>query len=120
MRVPFAASGARLVPVGVDEEGIRVDQIPAEARIICVCPSHQFPLGMTMTQRRRQALLALSRRQGAVVIEDDYDGEFRYEGSPVAALRGLDTADVVFYVGTFSKCMLPALRIGFLVSPGWA
>jgi GntR family transcriptional regulator/MocR family aminotransferase len=120
MRVPFAASGARLVPVGVDEEGIRVDQIPAEARIICVCPSHQFPLGMTMTQRRRQALLALARRQGAVVIEDDYDGEFRYEGSPVAALRGLDTADVVFYVGTFSKCMLPALRIGFLIAPGWA
>jgi GntR family transcriptional regulator/MocR family aminotransferase len=120
MRVPFAAAGAKLVPVGVDAEGIRVEQIPADARIICVCPSHQFPLGMTMTPRRRQALLELARRRGAVIIEDDYDGEFRYEGSPVAALHGLDAADVVFYVGTFSKCMLPALRLGFLISPAWA
>jgi GntR family transcriptional regulator/MocR family aminotransferase len=120
MRVPFAAAGAKLMPVGVDDEGIRVDLIPPEARIICVCPSHQFPLGMTMTPRRRQALLELARRRGAVIVEDDYDGEFRYEGSPVAALYGLDASDVVFYVGTFSKCMLPALRLGFLIAPRWA
>jgi GntR family transcriptional regulator/MocR family aminotransferase len=120
MRVPFAAAGAKVVPVGVDDEGIRLDQIPPEARVIGVCPSHQFPLGMTMSPARRLALLELARRRGAVVIEDDYDGEFHHEGSPVTALRGLDAADVVFYVGTFSKSMLPALRLGFLVAPAWA
>src|SRR5438445_5554096 len=72
MRVPFAAAGAKLVPVGVDSEGILVEQIPKDARIICVSPSHQFPLGMTTSPRRRQALLALARRRGAVIIEDDY------------------------------------------------
>jgi GntR family transcriptional regulator / MocR family aminotransferase len=120
MRVAFAAAGARLVPVGVDDEGLIVEQLPADVRIICVCPSHQFPLGVTMSARRRQALVAFARRRGAVIIEDDYDGEFRYEGSPLEALRTGDAEDVVCYVGTFSKCMLPSLRLGFIVAPGWA
>jgi GntR family transcriptional regulator/MocR family aminotransferase len=120
MRVAFAAAGARVVPVGVDEEGLIVDQLPPDANIICVCPSHQFPLGVTMSARRRQALVEFARRRGAVIIEDDYDGEFRYDGSPLAALRAADAADVVFYVGTFSKCMLPALRLGFVIAPDWA
>lgn len=120
MRVPFAAAGARLVPVPVDGEGIVVDRIPADARIICVCPSHQFPLGMPMSPRRREALLAFSRRTGAVIVEDDYDGEFRYDGSPLEALRGTASASQVFYVGSFSKCMFPALRLGFIVAPEWA
>jgi GntR family transcriptional regulator/MocR family aminotransferase len=120
MRVAFAAAGARLAPVGVDEEGLMVGQIPADARIICVTPSHQFPLGVTMSLRRRKALLELARARGAVVIEDDYDGEFRYEGSPLEALRTSAASDVVFYVGTFSKCMLPSLRLGFIVAPQWA
>jgi GntR family transcriptional regulator / MocR family aminotransferase len=120
MRVAFAAAGARLVPVGVDDEGLIVEQLPADVRIICVCPSHQFPLGVTMSARRRQALVAFARRRGAVIIEDDYDGEFRYEGSPLEALRTGDAEDVVCYVGTFSKCMLPSLRLGFIVAPAWA
>jgi GntR family transcriptional regulator/MocR family aminotransferase len=120
MRVAFSAAGARLVPVAVDDEGLIVEQLPSDVRIICVCPSHQFPLGVTMSARRRQALVAFARRRGAVIIEDDYDGEFRYEGSPMEALRTAAAEDVVCYVGTFSKCMLPALRLGFIVAPDWA
>jgi GntR family transcriptional regulator / MocR family aminotransferase len=120
MRVAFAAAGARLVPVGVDQEGLIIEQLPPDVGIICVCPSHQFPLGVTMSMRRRKALVEFARKHGAVIIEDDYDGEFRYDGSPLEALRTSDAADVVFYVGTFSKCMLAALRLGFIVAPEWA
>jgi GntR family transcriptional regulator/MocR family aminotransferase len=120
MRVPFAAAGARIIPVRVDAEGIVVDEIPTSAMIICVCPSHQFPLGMPLSPRRREALLAFARRTGTVIVEDDYDGEFRYGGSPLEALRNDASADHVFYVGSFSKCMLPSIRLGFLVAPRWA
>jgi GntR family transcriptional regulator / MocR family aminotransferase len=120
MRVAFAAAGAKLVPVGVDDEGLIIEQIPTNVGVICVCPSHQFPLGMRMSMRRRQALVEFARRHGAVIVEDDYDGEFRFDGSPLEALRTTDAADIVFYVGTFSKCMLPALRLGFVVAPPWA
>jgi len=120
MRVPFAAAGAHLAPVPVDSEGIVVEAIPADAKIICVCPSHQFPLGMPMSPARRQALLRFARQNGAIIVEDDYDGEFRYDGSPLEALRGNASAAHVFYVGSFSKCMFPAIRLGFVVSPSWA
>ena len=120
MRVAFAAAGAKLAPVGVDAEGLIVEQLPPDVGVICLCPSHQFPLGVTLSTRRRQALVAFARHRGAVIIEDDYDGEFRYDGSPLEALRAADAADVVFYVGTFSKCMLPALRLGFVIAPDWA
>ena len=120
MRIAFAAAGAQIVPVPVDEEGMMVDAIPPEARIICVCPSHQFPLGVTLSKRRRLALEQEARRRGAVIIEDDYDGEFRYGGAALQALHRPETADLVFYVGTFSKCMFPALRLGFIVAPDWA
>ena len=120
MRVAFAAAGAKLVPVGIDAEGLIIEQLPADVRVICVTPSHQFPLGVTMSLRRRQALIEFARERGAIIIEDDYDGEFRYEGGPLPALRTAQAADVVFYVGTFSKCMLSALRLGFIVAPGWA
>jgi len=120
MRVPFAAAGAKLVPVRVDREGILVDEIPADASIICVCPSHQFPLGMSMSPARRKALVAFAAKAGAVIVEDDYDGEFRYDGSPLEALRSGSPSDPVFYVGSFSKCMFPSLRLGFLVPPRWA
>jgi GntR family transcriptional regulator / MocR family aminotransferase len=120
MRVAFAAAGARIVPVGVDEEGLIVDDLPADVKVICVCPSHQFPLGVTLSARRRKALIEFARRHDAVIVEDDYDGEFRYEGSTIEALRTSASADVVFYVGTFSKCMLPSLRLGYLVAPSWA
>lgn len=120
MRVPFAAAGARLVPVRVDSEGIVIEDIPKDAGIICVCPSHQFPLGMSMSPARRQALLQFARLRRAVIVEDDYDGEFRYDGTPLQALRTAASSDLVFYVGSFSKCMLPSLRLGFLVPPAWA
>lgn len=120
MRVAFAAAGARLVPVPVDDEGLMIEHLPRDVGVICVTPSHQFPLGVAMSMRRRAALIAFARERGAVIVEDDYDGEFRYDGSPLAALRSADAADVVFYVGTFSKCMLPSLRLGFVIAPGWA
>jgi GntR family transcriptional regulator/MocR family aminotransferase len=120
MRVAFAAAGATIVPIAIDSDGLVVDQLPANTDIICVCPSHQFPIGVTMSAQRRADLVAFARANGAVIVEDDYDGEFRYEGSPVEALRTTDAADIVFYVGTFSKCMLPSLRLGFIVAPPWA
>jgi GntR family transcriptional regulator / MocR family aminotransferase len=120
MRAAFAAAGARIAPIAVDADGLVVDDIPGEARVICVCPSHQFPLGVTLSGERRRRLVALARERGAVIVEDDYDGEFRFEGGALEALRTAEAADVVFYVGTFSKCMLPALRLGFVVAPAWA
>jgi GntR family transcriptional regulator / MocR family aminotransferase len=120
MRVGFIAAGAKLACVGVDDEGLIVDDLPHDAKIICLTPSHQFPLGITMSARRRQALLDFARQHRAVIIEDDYDGEFRYEGGSLEALRSVEFDDVVFYVGTFSKCMLSAFRLGFIVAPDWA
>ena len=120
MRVAFAAAGAKVESVGVDGEGLIVDQLPRDGRVISICPSHQFPLGVTMSVRRRKELLDFAAKHGAVIVEDDYDGEFRFEGSPLPALRTSDAANSVFYVGTFSKCMLPALRLGFIVAPAWA
>ncbi len=120
MRVPFAAAGATIVPVPVDDEGLRVDLIPPDVQIVCTCPSHHFPLGVPLSPARREALLHFARTTGAVIVEDDYDGEFRYDGSPLTALRTADASDVVFYVGTFSKSMLPSLRLGFVIPPRWA
>jgi len=120
MRAAFLAAGAKLVPVPVDAQGLVVDALPTAVQIVCVCPSHQFPFGVSMSAQRRAALLAFAREHGAVIVEDDYDGEFRYDGTPLQALRSAAAADDVFYVGTFSKCMLPALRLGFVVAPPWA
>lgn len=119
-RAAFAAAGARIVPVRVDEEGLVVERVPDDARVICVTPSHQFPLGVVLSARRRAALLERAQASGAVIIEDDYDGEFRFGDRPLDALQTLDRAESVFYVGTFSKCLFPALRLGFVVAPPWA
>jgi GntR family transcriptional regulator/MocR family aminotransferase len=120
MRAAFIAAGAKVVPIPVDAQGLVVESLPASVQIVCVCPSHQFPLGVSMSAQRRAALLSFARKHGAVIVEDDYDGEFRYDGTPLQALRSTAAADDVFYVGTFSKCMLPALRLGFIVAPPWA
>ncbi|WP_436501233.1 PLP-dependent aminotransferase family protein [Actinokineospora sp. HUAS TT18] len=116
-RALFGALGARVVPVPVDGEGLRVEALPDEARLVYTTPSHQFPLGMAMSLPRRLALLDWARRRSAVIVEDDYDSEFRYSGRPIETLHSLDTAGRVVYVGTFSKVMLPTLRMGFLVAP---
>ena len=116
----FTAAGARILPIPVDDEGLVVDRLPPSARVICVTPSHQFPLGVAMSARRRAALLDFAASFGAIIIEDDYDSEFRHGGMPLDALQTLDRSGTVFYVGTFSKSMLPALRMGFVVVPEWA
>ncbi|GLQ45014.1 GntR family transcriptional regulator [Dyella lipolytica] len=115
----FRAAGAHVVGVPVDEEGLVVDKLPDNANVIYVTPSHQFPLGVVMSPRRRIALLDFARSRGAVIIEDDYDSEFRYSGRPLDALQTLDRDSTVCYIGTFSKCLFPALRIGYAVVPSW-
>jgi GntR family transcriptional regulator/MocR family aminotransferase len=120
LRAPFHAAGARLVPVPVDDEGLCVDALPHDTRIVCVTPSHQSPTGVALSMRRRAALLEFARTHDAVIVEDDYDGEFRFGGRPLDALQTLDRDARVFYVGTFSKSLFPALRKGFVVAPAWA
>ena len=111
------ASGAQLA---ADDEGIDVQQgrqLAPEARLICVSPSHQYPLGISMTLRRRLELLDWARTADAFVLEDDYDSEYRYAGRPLAAMQGLDEDGRIIYVGSFSKVMFPGLRIGYMVAP---
>jgi GntR family transcriptional regulator/MocR family aminotransferase len=114
------AAGARVVPVPVDDEGLSVvagQRAEPAPRLICVSPSHQYPLGVTMSLGRRLELLECARAIDGVVIEDDYDSEYRYAGRPLAALQGLDDDGRVIYLGTMSKVMFPGLRIGYMVVP---
>lgn len=116
-RLLFAGQGAKVVSVGVDSEGIIVDEIPAETKLIYTTPAHQFPLGMPMSEERRASLLNRAYKIGALIIEDDYDSEFRYEGRPTDSLQSMDRHGVVAFVGSFSKVMLPELRVGYIVAP---
>jgi GntR family transcriptional regulator/MocR family aminotransferase len=113
----FETLGIRVVGVPVDREGLIVDAIPRGVRAVYVTPSHQYPLGVTMTLARRQALLAWAERNNAAVLEDDYDSEFRFGGRPLEPLQTLDITGRVIYIGSFSKTMLPTLRLGFIVTP---
>ncbi|HEY3990687.1 MAG TPA: PLP-dependent aminotransferase family protein [Acidobacteriaceae bacterium] len=117
MRQVLLAARVRVRPVPVDNDGIDLARIPRHARLALVTPSHQFPTGAVLPLQRRLALLAWARRANAVILEDDYDGEFRYEGEPVEPLQSLDREGRVLYVGTFSRTMFPALRIGYVVAP---
>lgn len=116
-RLLFRSLNAHVVGVPVDDDGLEVDAIPANARLVYVTPSHQFPRGTVMSLHRRTALLAWAERRGAVVIEDDYDSEFRFDGRPLDPLQSLDRTGRVIYVGSFSKVLLPTLRLGFLIAP---
>ncbi|HLL15770.1 MAG TPA: PLP-dependent aminotransferase family protein [Pyrinomonadaceae bacterium] len=116
----FAATGARLVPVPVDAEGFDLQTArkrSRRARLAYVTPSHQYPLGVTMSLARRLHLLEWARDRDAFVVEDDYNSEYRYRGRPLASLQGLDRDGRVIYLGTFSKTIFPALRLGYLVVP---
>jgi len=115
----FTLAGARLVPKAVDAEGIVLTPSPNECwpRLIYVTPSHQFPLGVTMSVARRRALIEFARANNVYIFEDDYDSEFRFAGPPLPSLQGLDNSGAVIYSGTVSKILAPALRLGYLVVP---
>ncbi|MBR2536980.1 MAG: PLP-dependent aminotransferase family protein [Hyphomicrobium sp.] len=114
----FESYGARLHHIRVDEKGLDVAQLPDVAGAVAyVTPSHQYPMGYTLPLDRRLELLAWAVRTDSYIVEDDYDSDFRYVGSPLAALKALDRANRVFYVGTFSKCLGAGLRLGYIVVP---
>ena len=113
----FTALGANVVGVPTDGQGLITDLLPASARLVYVTPSHQFPLGMTMSMPRRRALLSWAQRHDAAIIEDDYDTEFRYVDRPLEPLQALDPEGRVVYVGSFAKTFSPAVRLGFVVAP---
>ncbi|HEY8184877.1 MAG TPA: PLP-dependent aminotransferase family protein [Pyrinomonadaceae bacterium] len=119
-RGAFQIAGACLIPVPVDEQGLRVSdgvRLDHNARLVYVTPSNQYPLTVTMSLPRRLELLEWAENSGAWIIEDDYDSEFRYSRRPIAALQGLDRYGRVVYLGTFSKLLVPTLRIGYFVLP---
>ncbi|MFI6868244.1 PLP-dependent aminotransferase family protein [Nocardia sp. NPDC050406] len=112
----FQAAGVELVPIPLDADGLRVDRIPADVQAVYCTPAHQFPLGARMPAARRVELVEFVRRTGALVIEDDYDGELRYDTAPLPLLATL-APDVVVHLGTTSKILSPTLGIGWLVGP---
>jgi GntR family transcriptional regulator/MocR family aminotransferase len=116
----FRAVGARICPVPVDSEGLDLQfgkRRWRRAKLVYVTPAHQFPLGVTMSLRRRLELLEWAREAGALIFEDDYDSEYRYAGRPIPAMQGLDRSGVVIFSGSFSDVLFPALRLGYLVIP---
>lgn len=117
VREALRATGARLRPVPVDREGLDPARIPDDAGMVFVTPSHQFPTGAILSLDRRLALLKWARRRNAVIVEDDYDGEFHYDGRPLESLQGLDREGRIVYIGTFSRTVFPSLRIGYLIAP---
>ena len=116
----FQAADATVIPIPIDREGLTVTEGYArcpDARLAYVTPSHQFPLGVTMSHARRRQLLQWAQQADAWIIEDDYDSEYRYTGRPIPSLQGLDESGRVIYLGTFSKVFFPALRLGYIVAP---
>lgn len=113
------AVGADLVPITVDDYGLRTQDLEEveNARLVCVTPAHQYPLGSVMSLQRRLALIDWAVRRDAYILEDDYDGEFRYDAKPIESLQSLDRSGRVIYAGTASKVLFPALRIGWVVAP---
>ncbi|MFF2089498.1 PLP-dependent aminotransferase family protein [Paenibacillus sp. NPDC058174] len=126
LRDLFAFSGAEVVPVPVDRDGLCVDQINERTsekakppKLIYVTPSHQFPVGVTMSLARRLQMLEWASAHHALIVEDDYDSEFRYEGNKQSSLAGLLPSGNVIYIGSFSKSLFPSLRLGYVVLPAY-
>lgn len=117
MRVVFQAYGARLLLGNVDRDGITLDRLEQAPRIVAVTPAHQFPLGYPLSTARRKALLDYAAANGAWIVEDDYDGEYRYDGRPTRTLQSMDHQGRVIYAGSFSKTFFPAIRLGYVVVP---
>jgi GntR family transcriptional regulator/MocR family aminotransferase len=115
----LTVAGAQLIGIALDQDGMDTSQLAqhADCRMAYVTPSHQYPLGVTLSLARRLELLAWAERHNTWIIEDDYDGEYRYDGTPLAPLAALDHSGRVLYVGTFSKITFPGLRLGYLVLP---
>jgi len=116
----FRNAGAKIIPVPVDDHGLDIfvgRKLSARAKAAYVTPGHQFPLGMSMTAERRLSLLSWAYEASAVVVEDEYDSEYRFEGRPIPALQGLDKRGSVIFLGSFSKVLFPALRLGYVVLP---
>ena len=119
-RGALVAAEAQLVPIPVDDNGLMVEvgiQRAPDARLAYLTPSHQFPLGVSLSLARRLALLNWAAKAGSYILEDDYDSEYRFAGRPLASLQGLDDNDRTIYIGTFSKVLFPALRLGYVVVP---
>jgi GntR family transcriptional regulator / MocR family aminotransferase len=121
-RKVFLSHNVNLLPIPVDASGLAIEQLISQTsahpvRLLYVTPSHQFPTGATLSLSRRLALLQWAQQTGTMIIEDDYDSEYRYGDKPIPALQGLDSSDSVIYLGTFSKVLFPSLRIGYLVLP---
>ncbi len=116
-REVLRAAGARLLGVPVDREGLNPAKLPDSAKAVFVTPSHQFPTGAILPLARRLALLEWARQKNAVIVENDYDGEFHYTGRPLESLQGLDAEGRIIYLGTFSRTVFPALRIGYMIVP---
>jgi GntR family transcriptional regulator/MocR family aminotransferase len=117
VRILMESMEANVISVPVDDDGLIVDALPKNAALVYATPSHQFPMGMPMSNDRRIALLQWAERRNSVIIEDDYDSEFRFGGRPLETLQAADRNGRVIYVGSFSKSLLPALRLGFLIAP---
>ncbi len=115
----FAFTGAKIIPRPIDKEGLVIEKSSRRdsPKLIFVTPSHQFPLGVTMSLERRKALIEFARARDAYILEDDYNSEFRFDGPPLPCLQGLDDAGRVIYAGTMSKILYPSLRLGFLIAP---
>jgi GntR family transcriptional regulator/MocR family aminotransferase len=114
----FQSLGAKISCVPLDEEGMKLNESTLRgARLVYVTPGHQFPLGITMSLPRRLQLLESARQSATLILEDDYDSEFRYSGRPVPALQGIDRHGLVLFTGSFSKVLFPSLRLGYLVFP---
>ena len=114
----FSSLNRKLLPISLDENGIKVEELKrSEAKAVYLTPSHQFPTGVVMPIKRRKEILGWAAGEGRYIIEDDHDSEFRYKGLPIPPLKAIDTGNKVVYLGTFSRTIAPAIRIGFMVLP---